>query len=366
MSYLDNPQEYLKRVDAAIAKSDKSEILSIKSVDHALSMKQPDFIDNVLTPEQWETLPLEQQRIYKARKFGNRMVRFAVAASFATHHNHTLLTLNKMRPDVRDSIVREVLRTNRDGSFVDNDAVDAISDEEIVYGVATAKAAARPEEYYKHLKRAYMKTAVGSFPPDDWPEPLFCNQDVTLTQAFGRNTFEDSELPTIAEERASNGSDHSTFLNYLRRENFDPGASNRALAETVARQLQDQSVYIEQIMQWEVAYALWDQYPDLYRLHAPALHVVWPDSDFYPTFQVKADSIEVMKEKGLFNPYEFAHPDMMVRALAILGKQGIQADVLAADIPFDEDSTQEWTRDPKKWAMREKLTRVHHVVKKHV
>jgi uncharacterized SAM-binding protein YcdF (DUF218 family) len=70
-----------------------------------------------------------------------------------------------------------------------------------------------------------------------------------------------------------------------------------------------------------------------------------------------------MEQNGLYNAYEFAHPDMMIRALKILGKLGIEADILAAKIPFDESSIQNQTRGEHRWEARELITRGEHLIR---
>ena len=92
------------------------------------------------------------------------------------------------------------------------------------------------------------------------------------------------------------------------------------------------------------------------------IHTVWPKSDFYPTYEVKADSIAVMDEIGVYNPIELAHPDMMARAYAILGQKGVWADVLASEVPFDARSIQAQVRGPLPWTIRETATRAEHVL----
>lgn len=210
----------------------------------------------------------------------------------------------------------------------------------------------------------YFDVRTGGFPPDGWPKAPFGHNDVTLTQAFGRNTFTDADLPIISHNRKACDNDEDMFEHLRGNERFDPGASNEALAEIVAGQLLDPSVTIEQVMQWEVAFALWQKYPALYADTREGIHVLWPEegAKAYRTHEVKRDSVSVMEQKGLYNAFEFAHPDMMIRALMILGKLGIEADVLAADIPFDVHSIQHQTRDARQWMGRELLARIEHIL----
>lgn len=208
----------------------------------------------------------------------------------------------------------------------------------------------------------YANVLPDSFPPDFWNDnPGQLPHDVTLTQAFGRNGIPDKELGKTMSALPGVQDDIKKF-ELLASMEFDAGQSNQALAETIKEQLSNPDVIIEQIMQWEVAQALWEMNPDFYAAHQEALHVLWPAAGVraYRTYEVKADSVQIMEKLGLYNPYEFAHPDMMIRALGILAKLGVEADTLRATIPFDPASVQPQARGAKEWVSREFLTRVHH------
>lgn len=336
------------------------------SLEYALGLKQPGVMaqleDQVPMPPEFAHLRTEHQSILKTRKIGNQLVRFAVASQLATQVDGRLMTLQDMHPEERATVFGQALHLDVDGNLPEIH----LTNDEIIHRVSEAKLNALNAEERAQFKLAYANVIPGSFPSRFWHQSPFANNDVTLTQAFGRNTITDAELPEmVVEKRTQYRTDEETFRALL-AEDFDPGESNYALADTIAIQLQDPTVNIEQVMQWEPGYALWEVYPELFHANRPAIHIVWPTSDFYPTHEVKADSVAVMKRIGLFNPYEFAHPDMMIRATGILGKLGVQADVLARDIPFDEASAQPWTRGAAAWTPREFAARAEHVLRRRV
>jgi len=208
---------------------------------------------------------------------------------------------------------------------------------------------------------AYVNVLPGTFPPKDYADRGVGVNDSILVQAFGRNGIADKELPFVR-DLALRHTDERIVFEHLERQDFDPGESNYTLADAVDHELVA-GVVVEPILQWEVAYALWKNDPVNYDLYRNYMHVLWPHSDFYPTYEVKRDSIEVMDRFGIYNPLELAHPDMMIRALGILARQGVEADILAIDVPFDKRSVQAQTRSEGPWMVRETLTRVEHVLR---
>lgn len=185
--------------------------------------------------------------------------------------------------------------------------------------------------------------------------------DSLLVQAFGRNAIKDNELYLIRDSRLMRGNDIDTMI-YLDNRQFDPGESNRELADIVDARLNEHEV-VEPIIQWEVAYALWQKNPNKFLEYQNYLHLLWPRKNFYPTYEVKADSLEVMDELGMYNPLELAHQDMLVRSMAILAQLGIQADALDVDISYDPNSVQMQTRGITPMMIRELLARAEHVMR---
>ncbi len=243
----------------------------------------------------------------------------------------------------------------------ENDPLPAFSTVAMRTTVAEAKQAELTRADRLRAFGSYLNVFPGTFPSHSSPQPDYSLNDVTLTQAFGRNDIPDKELPRVESMRAAAADDEAAMVQ-LDALSFDPGESNRALAAVIAKQLQDQATVVEQIAQWEVVYALRQDFPEIYTRYRRFIHTLWPQGNFYPTYAVKADSIKVMDTIGAYNPIEFAHPDMMVRARAILGRLGVQADVLATDIPFDPKSVQAQVRGPLPWMIREAATRAEHVL----
>lgn len=214
------------------------------------------------------------------------------------------------------------------------------------------------------MLRSYTNTYPGSFPPHPYiVEPMGPNDSV-LVQAFGRDSISDEELIDIKNKRAELANDEAMML-YLDQIHFEAGPSNNALADEVAVRLQLENPS-EQIIQWEITYALRLRHPDLYDRYKNYIHTLWPHSGFYPTYEVMSDSVAIMDTIGLYAPKELAHGDMMVRAIAILNKLGVVADPIAANIPFDPGSTQPHVRNSQAWIVRETLARAEHVLKRRV
>lgn len=207
---------------------------------------------------------------------------------------------------------------------------------------------------------SYVNFLPGTFPPGHLKDFTVATNDSVLVQAFGRNSIPDKRLPEVFEQKRQLENDEAVFQ-YLDDQQFDAGKSNRALAEVVRDELLSGKV-VEPIIQWEVAYALREIAPDVYSAYSHYLHSLWPTKDFYPTFEVKSDSVEIMDQLGIYNPKELAHKDMMIRALGILSELDVEADILAADIPFDKHSVQSQVRGPLRWALREALARGEHVL----
>lgn len=211
---------------------------------------------------------------------------------------------------------------------------------------------------------SYSNVTPGTFPPKPYHINPISDNDITLVQAFGRDSVTDEELISIRtmQEKLK---DNDTMMAYLDSTHFLPGPSNEALADTVAEQL-FASKPIEQAVQWEVTYALYKNHPIVYKKYSNYIHTLWPHSGFYPTYEVKEDSVAIMDKIGLYNAQELAHPDMMARAVGILEKLGIQPDPLLADIPYDPESTQPHVRSAGKFLGREALARVEHVLRRRV
>lgn len=196
------------------------------------------------------------------------------------------------------------------------------------------------------------------------PEP-FAAPDAIFVQAFGRDSIADRDLPQIAQLRSRHDTD-TTALAALLAQDFVPGPSNEALAMYMKHYIEHDK--LEAMAQWEVAAATYMTDPDWYHRYSAAIHVLWPRGKFYPTYDVKEDSVAALSERGLYIPVELAHPAMLPRAEAIIKQQGVIADLpeQTLTIPYDPDSTQPWVRSRREFLLREAATRVHHLLFKKV
>lgn len=210
---------------------------------------------------------------------------------------------------------------------------------------------------------AYLNILPATFPASPYHIAPIGENDITLVQAFGRDSITDDELVTIRDMQEQLGDD-TAMMAYLDSINFEPGPSNNALADRVATQLL--AAPIEQALQWEVAYALYKGHRAVYDAYKNYTHTLWPHSGFYPTYEVKQDSVAVMDRFGLYNAEEFAHRDMMARAVGILEKLGVQPDPVLADIPYDPESTQPHVHSARTFMGREALARVEHILRRRV
>lgn len=212
-------------------------------------------------------------------------------------------------------------------------------------------------------RRHYRRVLPGSFTAGCLPDMHVGENDALLVQAFGRNTMPDRDLPALRTTYDTLAlGDDLRMMQILADEMFEPGESNIALAGVVDRYFDGIQV-VEPVIQWEAAYALWQNDPEKYERYRNYIHTVWPKTSFYPTYEVKQDSIEAMDRVGLYNPLELAHPDMTIRALGILSRLGVEPDLVVADIPFDPRSAQIQTRGRVPWTIREMLTRAEHAVR---
>lgn len=356
--------------------------LSRDVIEEALQEKQHG--SGVSLPEiSLDRLSPEDKRLFETRVIGGILTRVAIGSQALKELGEipeSFLDLSaQVRAEVRDELGEAyakraaVLLNHVDDSEVEDligpgfvfeqaDPLRSIPHSFVRHHIAqTKRRELTGKERLKQLL-AYANVVPGTFPPDGFPDRTIGQNDAVLVQAFGRNSIQDKELPEVDRLHRTSEDDVETFVQ-LQIDGFDPGESNRALAKVIMRRELSEGAVIEPVVQWEVAYAMWEMNPLKYAAYSHYIHTVWPQSGFYPTFEVKADSIKTMDELGLYNPKEFAHRDMMVRALGILAKQGVEADPLVGRIPFDSLSVQAQARGPVPWTIRETLTRGEHILR---
>lgn len=398
MEYIDRVTETCQSVGQDVP------VPSLDVLRLALSEKQPPALRRSCSIGVFDDYGQSSQ-IEISRRVGGAIAHFVVASYIAAKvDGNQSLCVGALPECDRSEVFATIARDSLPGS----------PDRPILsYGVdlhgilARAKQAERTTFQRELSRQSYYNVLPGSFPPKLWDDnPAELPHDVTLTQAFGRNTIPDKQLgDMIADfemipdkqlrdmmgdfEKIPDKQLGDMMANFEKipgdvarfewlhswRYNFDPGLANKALADKIAEQLDNEETIVEQIMQWEVAYALWSRYPDHYKKHELGLHVLWPDegAKSFRTFEVKRDSVKKMRELGLYNPWELAHPDMMPRALGILAKLGVEADaLLIIDRPYDKDmlydkhSVQPMTRGKSRFMLWELLARLEHLMSERV
>ena len=368
MNYVENVKNFKEKTGKY------SQPIPTDIVGHALDLRTSPLAQEAFQAQEHllpiETLSPEQKRLAIARTAGSMATRLAMA-SFYTPNVIPFVDLQEQeQTDVIHILASNYATAARDtnqdkqGLLLLNSAADPLSPishketREWVYRSRTANISLSDR---LELMLSYANIVPGTFPKKPHTIAPIANNDATFTQAFGRDSVTDKELVDIKDMRLQLADD-TAMMHYLDSINFKPGPSNDALAESVHTILTRENPN-EQMIQWEVAYSLWKNHPDTYQRFKDYLHVLWPNRDFYPTFEVKSDSIKAMDMVGAYNPAELAHGDMMVRALGIISKQGVIADPIDAAIPFDQYSTQPHVRNKTAWVTREFLTRGEHILR---
>jgi hypothetical protein len=338
-------------------------------IEHALSLRTAAFSeiaadDAIQSLGISEALSLEDSALFRTRVFGRLTTKLAIGSHYADGPSLVILTDDNQKQELQQLFSQyAAIHAGEDPAELLKSADDGVLND-IPHSLVRSwvYSARRAEIGLGERAKAvwsYLNVKPGSYPPQPYFVKPMGNNDVTLVQAFGRDTVTDEGLVTIRDKRQELGSD-TAMMYYLDNIRFQPGPSNIALAEVVADQLR--KAPIEQVLQWEVTYALYARYPLLYERYENYIHTLWPHTNAYRTFEVKRDSIEVMDKFGLYNPAELAHGDMMARAMPIINKLGVQADPIAANIPYDPLSTQPYVRDAKTFTGREALVRGEHLL----
>ncbi|MFA5107546.1 MAG: hypothetical protein WC497_04440 [Patescibacteria group bacterium] len=194
-----------------------------------------------------------------------------------------------------------------------------------------------------------------------------------FVQSFGRNMLDDDILNRVIWGLRQNfGFQDEAVFDEMVRRGYEPGASNRALARHAVCLAKRYLIPI--ISQWEVVYAIYLMDPGWYRANANNIDAVWPPHEgYFATYHVKEQSRERMRCRRLTGrPIELAHPAMLIRAVPILWKLGLNPIVESVSWHafwkhelwvWDGDSIQPWTRGFAHWLNREIIFgRILHLV----
>lgn len=186
---------------------------------------------------------------------------------------------------------------------------------------------------------------------------------VVIVQAFGRNSYPDSEVHSIRELWEGCGRNDLTAVKKLRSLNFDPGKSNISLA-LECMEIMDK-YGIPGIVQWEIAVAFPEEW---YYRNADRIVCLWPPKgkgNYFSTWDVKILTYKIMNQRQWAIPIEVAHKRQITRAYLIVRKiMGKKVVVLPQKTTvFDPQSVQLWVRAWYLWLPREILTRLHHLYK---
>jgi hypothetical protein len=202
---------------------------------------------------------------------------------------------------------------------------------------------------------------------------LFPYIDCIFVQAFGRGTWNDKEMfgKLMKIRRAAGMSVYQTFMILRDEVHFQPGLSNIAIANFVMA-LSRLFPKAALMVQWEVAYAMFELDPDWYLEKMSLIDCLFPArEDYFATYHVKLMSKACMRARGCVLPLEVAHPAMISRALMTVWKTGVFAVVIPTDFGgydlntlwvWDPNSQQPWTRSFGAWWKRDLIGRMAHVV----
>lgn len=184
-----------------------------------------------------------------------------------------------------------------------------------------------------------------------------------LVQAFGRSSYSDKGLVSHLSELFANVRPTVFRFSRLYNAGFNPGLANLKLAEH-CDWLWGINPDLVLELQWEVAYCLWLRDKTRFVRKQKQVNAIWPGGSYFATYHVAELAAHDIRLRGL-DPrrgIDLAHPDMVVRALPIAWRQGLDPLPWVTDVPFaGPDSIQPWTRAARPWFVRETLTRVHHL-----
>ena len=188
--------------------------------------------------------------------------------------------------------------------------------------------------------------------------------DWLAVQAIGRNSYPDDGLATRLNGLREQSDDDLSLFQALEADGFNPGITNRELASfcQAARYI-NSDIVLE--LQWEVAFALWQDLPSTYRANAERVTVAWPSGTYFNTRMVKTIAVTDLKRRGLAlnRGGEVSWINHVVRGQMILWRLGASPTMLPVVCALPgERSVQWWTRGSLRWWLQEARVRPHHVL----
>lgn len=191
--------------------------------------------------------------------------------------------------------------------------------------------------------------------------------------AFGRNSVRDDDLSEVARIAAEAESDSDAMVR-LQRNGFDPGGPNRSLADELKQAIDTAITDVRATVQWEIAFALYEQWPSVWRGHESQVRVVWPrvNRKRLSTEDVLVDAVRHLDPEQGHQVLLLAHRRHAPRVLLLwkrlaraVGNVGSRNSIILTAQPttfFDEHSVQRQTTSAAAWLVRESLVRLHHIL----
>lgn len=182
--------------------------------------------------------------------------------------------------------------------------------------------------------------------------------DFILVEGFGRNVYTNKELTTLIRPQRNRLGDDSAMFKWLSENAFDPGTPNRILAEACVRQMRFYG--FPAIVQWEVAYAVWNEYPAFFEKYRGSFFVVWPwPKGYQGSHGLHRDAKRICGQitgKNMVVPLLIAHPEHVQRCYFVAKKRFGGAGIfqlIRSKRWFDRKSKQWQTKGNRLWLFYE-------------
>ncbi|GAC1412065.1 MAG: hypothetical protein NVSMB66_0130 [Candidatus Doudnabacteria bacterium] len=208
-----------------------------------------------------------------------------------------------------------------------------------------------------------------------------CEADSITAFAFGRRSIDDSKIYETLEalKRFAGREYHSDDLTFLfeamANRGFDPGPPNRKLAFAVLDADEKTGNNLKLELQWEVAFALYQQNSALFRKMQNRMVPLFPQvgDDGYRAYHVARDIKRSRDEEShqALSPLVIALLPMLSRTVMVCWRAGLSP-IVAQESFFGNDyhrlsnwdlmSIQKQIHSEEAFLKREWMVRVHHVL----